>query len=131
MISERRVRDFVSCRLPWLWKLYCVARDKYLDRWPGRRQRIFQRIFERNGWGSSESLSGSGSSRAQTVALKAALPETFAQLGIRRLLDVPCGDFAWMRDVVHSIDIYIGADIIPSLIDGLRGSFSSEKVSFE
>jgi len=80
-------------------------------------QARFTDIFQRRGWGPMESASGYGSSVAYTGPLRAALPGLFARLGVRRLLDAPCGDFNWMRLVVESNDIeYLGGDIVEPLI---------------
>lgn len=42
-----------------------------------------------------------------------------------RLLDVPCGDMAWMSRFLHTRDDidYTGADIVPSLIDHHRKEY--------
>jgi hypothetical protein len=60
-------------------------------------QEIFTRIYHQNLWGNSESKSGHGSTVSRTDALRPRLTELAQQLGIRSLLDVPCGDFNWMR----------------------------------
>lgn len=80
------------------------------------RERIFSRMYERNSWGSPESISGSGSDLAQTRAIRRALAGLVAELGIRSMLDAPCGDYNWMRHVPVRLDQYIGADIVPGLI---------------
>jgi len=76
----------------------------------------FQRIFEDNAWGNSESVSGEGSNLGRTAVVRAALPGLLARHGVRSLLDAPCGDFYWMKEVdLRDID-YIGVDIVPDII---------------
>jgi len=80
----------------------------------------FQRIFEENAWGNSESGSGEGSNLTRTAVVRAALPGLLARHGVRSLLDAPCGDFYWMKEVElggvdYDID-YIGVDIVPEII---------------
>jgi hypothetical protein len=37
-------------------------------------------------------------------------------LNVRSLLDIPCGDFEWLKDVDLGLERYIGADIVSTLI---------------
>ncbi len=91
----------------------------------------FTDIFERRVWGPMESASGYGSSVRYTERLRASLPELFAKLGVKRVLDAPCGDFNWMRQVVESNDIdYLGGDIVEPLIAQNRARYTLPRVSF-
>lgn len=63
-----------------------------------------------------ESISGPGSGLAQTQALREQLPLLLGQLGVRTLLDAPCGDFNWMRHVRLGVDQYVGIDIMTDVI---------------
>jgi hypothetical protein len=60
------------------------------------RERLFTNIYRSNHWGGADSVSGGGSDLEQTSALRAALPGVLQRLGVRTLLDAPCGDFHWM-----------------------------------
>jgi hypothetical protein len=53
----------------------------------------FRYAYRTNLWGGSESPSGPGSSLDQTGQLQQTLPELFRRLGVRALLDLPCGDW--------------------------------------
>ncbi len=79
-----------------------------------RRQR-FNDWYARNYWGDPESRSGRGSNLIETQAVRAALPPLCRQLGIGSLLDIPCGDFNWMRHVALGTVNYTGADIVAVL----------------
>lgn len=60
--------------------------------------------------GRPETLCGAGSTLRETEYLRSLLPIMFSDLGVRSLLDAPCGDFNWMAQVdLTGID-YIGAD---------------------
>jgi SAM-dependent methyltransferase len=60
--------------------------------------------------GRPETLCGAGSTLAETEYLRGALPGILCKLGVRRLLDAPCGDFNWMSQVnLYGIQ-YIGCD---------------------
>ena len=67
-----------------------------------------------------ESVSGPGSSLAQTAALRSQLPLLLNHLGVRTLLDAPCGDFNWMQHVELGLDAYIGVDILTELMAELQ-----------
>ncbi len=90
----------------------------------------FRRVYRKNKWRDPESVSGPGSSRAQTAALREALPGLLRELEVRTLLDVPCGDFNWMREVDLPVERYIGGDIVAELVDANAKTFGDEKHSF-
>lgn len=75
----------------------------------------FERIHRINLWGAPTSVSGLGSEAAATGALGAALPGLLRRLGVRSLLDAPCGDAAWITALDLDVD-YTGVDIVPSLV---------------
>jgi SAM-dependent methyltransferase len=70
---------------------------------------IYYHEYRRRGY---ESASGTGSDLTQTREIVAALPRLFAEYGVRSVLDVPCGDFHWMRLVDLRGVTYTGADIV-------------------
>lgn len=74
---------------------------------------------------AEESLSGAGSSLAETESLRRELPALFKRLGVTSLLDVPCGDFHWMSRLDLSGVSYVGADIVSGLIESNRQRFGS------
>lgn len=77
---------------------------------------IFTKIYEENQWKNPESRSGSGSTIDATKILRDALPELLTNLNITSILDIPCGDFNWMKEVdLTGID-YVGADVVSELI---------------
>jgi hypothetical protein len=51
-------------------------------------------------------------------------------LGARSVLDVPCGDFNWMRHVEWDVRRYVGGDIVPELIARNRALYASETKEF-
>ena len=76
----------------------------------------FSKIYDKNLWGSPESSSGLGSELDTTSQLRNELPGILRRLNIRRLLDVPCGDFTWMSHVSLDIEEYVGGDIVAKII---------------
>lgn len=76
----------------------------------------FRRIHEINLWGADTSVSGLGSELAATAALRARLPGLLRELGIRSLLDAPCGDHRWLAETDLALESYVGLDIVPQVV---------------
>lgn len=92
---------------------------------------VFTDFFRRNKWGGRQSVSGTGSDAQQTRVIVQALPPLLRRLGVRSLLDIPCGDFEWMSRVdLAGID-YTGADIVAPLIEANRRRHARPGVRFE
>ncbi|MBK7951828.1 MAG: class I SAM-dependent methyltransferase [Deltaproteobacteria bacterium] len=47
------------------------------------------------------------------------------------MLDAPCGDFFWMREVAGLPASYVGGDIVPALIEGNRSKYADPGRRFE
>lgn len=63
-----------------------------------------------------DSFSGPAATLDETAELRAALPEIVHQWSVASVLDIPCGDFAWMRHLDLDVD-YTGADIVSELVE--------------
>jgi hypothetical protein len=86
--------------------------------------------YRARGVAPGESLSGGGSSDDETRAVRRALPGLLAELNVKTMVDVPCGDFAWMRQLELPVQRYIGADIVRPLAERLQAEFGNEQRSF-
>ena len=93
-------------------------------------QERFERIYSTNLWSDPESRSGVGSTLDSTAVLRDELPAALRQLDARVLLDVPCGDFTWMKRVDLSGIEYIGGDIVPSIVEANQRLHATESRSF-
>lgn len=109
----RRLRSLAAARFPVLRRLSALEHRWRVMGKPTAQ--VFQEIYDRKLWGSDESISGQGSSLAETEAVRAALPALLRELDCRSVLDVPCGDFFWMSTIDINAD-YIGGDIVPALV---------------
>jgi SAM-dependent methyltransferase len=90
-------------------------------------ERRFTDAFENNTWKDDESVSGPGSTLSYTNDLRSTLPNLVRSLGCKTMLDAPCGDFNWMKEVDLSGIKYIGADIVPAMIDELKDRYPKRK----
>lgn len=94
------------------------------------RETVFRSFFRQNSWGSGESVSGAGSEFANTRVIAARLPALWSELRINKVLDLPCGDFHWMRTVDLSRVDYTGADIVAELVRSNNAAYASERIRF-
>lgn len=81
-------------------------------------------------WGYVESASGPGSSMEQTAAIRPWLASLIKQLNISSMLDLPCGDFHWMKAVDLGQCRYIGCDIMKMVIEDNEKKYGNEKIHF-
>lgn len=94
----------------------------------------FSEAFEVNIWGNSFSRSGPGSTLDQTRVILAELPSLLRRFQIKTMLDIPCGDFFWMKEIRQELELilsYMGGDIVPELIAQNRERYQTPKISFK
>src|SRR5258708_2291880 len=111
MMTVRKPSSFRSSAL-WI-KLHLLKRRLGLLGKP--TSQIFEEIYQKNDWDDDESVSGHGSRLDRTANIRAALPSLLQRYQCLSLLDIPCGDFNWMKTVALDVD-YVGADIVGDLI---------------
>ncbi len=90
----------------------------------------FIKIYKKNIFGSKESHSGSGSTLLQTTYIREAIPPLLKKLHVKSMLDVPCGDFNWLRHVDLSGINYTGGDIVPDLVTKNNIKFRAQERDF-
>lgn len=124
------VRRIVRRHMPFLitpWTVF--KRIVWLVRYPTAASR-FTKIHETNYWSSGESRSGEGSTLEATLDVRRALEEFIVEHRVASILDVPCGDFNWMRHVELRIP-YVGGDVVEALITRNRKLYSAPGRTFE
>lgn len=93
---------------------------------------IFTDIYNKNAWRSNESVSGPGSTLEFTTQLRSELPKIFEKYDIKSVVDAPCGDFNWMKEVDRSaLDFYIGVDVVSQIIDKDRDRYKDGTTKFQ
>ena len=97
---------------------------------------IFNSIYKSNHWNKSskfdekkQSYSGPGSipDSIQTNNLISALKTFFKKNNIKKILDAPCGDCAWIQKIFNKQIDYTGVDIVNDLINKNKIKFKSYK----
>ncbi|GHT61353.1 hypothetical protein FACS189451_03200 [Bacteroidia bacterium] len=91
---------------------------------------VFDKIYAQNYWNNSESASGAGSSLYSTAKIRKYLPILWKKYKVKTFLDVPCGDFNWMKVVDKSEITYIGGDIVQSIINENIKKYQQSNISF-
>ena len=110
-------------------KRICLSETYDKNTFPGN-ENIFDDIYRNNYWGSGESRSGVGSELNSTEKLREFLPYIWKKYQIKTVLDVPCGDYNWMRTVRKTGIDYIGGDIVSECIKSNNKQYQEENVSF-
>lgn len=99
-------------------------------------ERTFTNIYKNNVWlnlnnpmlKQTESKSGGGSTLEQTESIRSLIPYLLILFNIKTLLDAPCGDFNWMKEVNLGETKYIGVDIVkPMVLDNITKYGNSNK----
>jgi len=93
-------------------------------------EEVFAEIYWTNAWNGSDSVSGTGSDLVQTRIIAREIPALCASLGVRTLLDVPCGDFHWMSRIDLSGVDYTGADVVEHIVIQNQRRHSRTNVRF-
>jgi SAM-dependent methyltransferase len=86
----------------------------------GMTRHVFADIHKFNLWGDHESRSGRGSSLASTEAVRRELPLILRQFRIRTMLDGGCGDCNWISRMDLGLELYVGVEIVPALVEANR-----------
>lgn len=85
---------------------------------------VFSDIYENFGfYGSHESRSGGGSTLHSTEMIREEITKLVIDRGIKSVVDFPCGDFNWMKEIVDNFEEYTGCDIVPKCIDDNRSKY--------
>jgi SAM-dependent methyltransferase len=91
----------------------------------------FTEAFDHGIWNDNESVSGPGSTLRYTSDLRATLPGLIRALGCKSMLDAPCGDFNWMKEVDLSGIDYMGVDIVPALIANHQAKYQQHRFAVQ
>jgi len=99
-----------------------------------RNRVLFSDYYSSNAWGDDESYSGTGSNLAQTKILRENFIQILSDHKIKTLLDIPCGDFYWMKEIKEELEKtkinYEGADLVSDMIRINNIKYSSKNIKF-
>ena len=90
------------------------------------REDIFTKIYKDHIW-SGQSKSGTSSDPIRTSHLVSKIIQLIEEYNIQSIVDAPCGDFIWVKDIIEKTKIsYIGYDIVKELIEDNQKLYSQE-----
>ena len=93
------------------------------------KESIFTEIYRKHRWGG-KSRSGPGSDFEETEEIRCELPNVLEEYQITSMLDIPCGDFNWLRTIDFNSILYLGADIVHEIIVENKKKYSTINRSF-
>ena len=97
---------------------------------PGSNKVIWNNNYFKNTL-ENKGYTNSGSNLIQTEALRKEIPKIIEKYKIKSILDIPCGDFYWMKELDFKDINYIGADIVPDLINKNNKEFTKNNINFK
>ncbi len=126
------VKEIARARLP---MFYRIVKSTYygfhrIFRKKMHHEIVFNKIYRTNAWGDPETVSGAGSNSINTEVIRKELPALLQKLNVQNMLDIPCGDFFWMKNTSLSVERYIGADIVKELIERNTKLFGNSQRTF-
>lgn len=90
----------------------------------------FNRIYKKNLWFGRQSVSGRGSESTSVENILKTLPQIFKELDIKTIVDIPCGDYYWMKQIEYNFEKYTGMDIVEELIKENNKKYSNNTTEF-
>jgi 2-polyprenyl-3-methyl-5-hydroxy-6-metoxy-1,4-benzoquinol methylase len=114
---------------PRLLEIYIKIKDRALFVKRDQMKTVFSNIYASGGW-SAETPSGIGSTIQATSIIRGELPSLLKRLDVHSMLDAPCGDFNWMKELDLTGIHYTGIDIVKNLIAHNQELFASEAREF-
>lgn len=91
---------------------------------------VFTEIEKGNIWEEGESVSGIGSSLIQAKTIIEEIPRIISQFEIKSIFDIPCGDFNWFKEIDLSGMVYLGGDIVESIIRRNNEKYKTDNINF-
>ena len=133
---RRIVREYMPGLYGWmlgnapLRRAFSFIKGKHKIIVPDDPAQRFTLFYETHYWEDDQSRSGGGSNLYATEKIRKAIPGLFSKYGVRSVLDLPCGDFFWFKEMRLDLDRYIGGDIVVPLIASVADKYTSRTRSF-
>ena len=112
--DRNNIKAIIKSKYPsWVRFYHWLRSLPYRSR---RMKSIFIEHYQSRVASGEESLSGSGSSLGQTIEIRMRIPVLVREFNASSMLDAPCGDFHWLKEVELELQRYVGVDIVPDII---------------
>ena len=123
------IKIIKNLRFSKIWRSY-IKKDSDVNIFRDDVEQIFNIIYKRNYWKGKKSISGTGSDETQTKIVRQELNKLLQGKDISSILDLPCGDFYWMRKVNLKRLNYIGGDIVEEIVKSNNRKFANSGIKF-
>ena len=111
-------------------KILTYRKQQLLKRFKSHSD-VFTHHYKENFWGNEESRSGDGSSLKYTENIRMEIPRLIESLGIKSILDAPCGDYNWFQHIKRADDVhYTGGDIVAPVVSENNQRFGDHHTKF-
>jgi ubiquinone/menaquinone biosynthesis C-methylase UbiE len=91
---------------------------------------MFEETYFHDKWGLGESKSGIGSSLDYTINFRREFIKIIKEYNLKKIIDLSCGDWNWMKTIKDSLPSYIGVDVVEPLIKDNLEKYGNENISF-
>lgn len=127
--KSRKIKEFIK-KYPSVYNATLKLRTIYLRL--QSREKIFSSVYNTNAWADAESLSGPGSNLNETAVIRKELPKLFKKFNIKSVVDIPCGDFYWMKYLMKDCSEinYLGGDIVKQMIHSNNLKYGNSRIKF-
>ena len=123
MLNIKKLYSVMFLKI-YIWRLKFVNQGK-------DAKEVFSDYWKKNQWQNPESKSGDGSTLLYTEHIRSQIPLLLRKLQAKSMLDAPCGDFNWFKEVKLSQEIsYIGGDIVEGMIEEISQKYGNEARKF-
>ena len=92
---------------------------------------VFTNMYKNNIWGSEETRSGKGSTKDATKTIVKQLPAMFKKYNVKSIIDAPCGDYNWFKNLDYNFNKYLGIDIVDEIISENQKKYGSKSTKFQ
>lgn len=134
MNLRKKIKRKIIKKTPkYILKIYANVQDRRRENRLKKitKKVVFTEIYQSNAWKGESSKSGTGSDTVQTQKITIELNTLINDFNIKSILDLPCGDFHWMKNVNLNTVKYKGGDIVDELIAVNNKKYASNQVSFD
>ena len=125
--SKIKNNEFLYRKIRRFFEHYRILKSKYFSR---SNKVIWSNIYLKNTL-ENKGYTNSGSNLTQTETLRKEIPNIIKKYKIKSILDIPCGDFYWMKEINLKGINYIGADIVPDMIKKNTEEFTTNNINFK
>ena len=112
--DRNNIKAVIKSKYPsWVYFYNWLRSLPYRSR---RMKSIFIEHYKSRLADGEESLSGFGSRLVQTIEIRMHIPVLVREFSASSMLDAPCGDFHWQKEMELELQQYVGVDIVPDII---------------